>query len=92
MSKKFYVSNLEDLNEYERENNKISYARLCDRVFNNMVLCNNIVDVDETLFDNIICGDVCEYVDSEGNYYTREEFENDEESKIEEQPICIVKN
>lgn len=29
---KFYVSNMEDLNEYEREHNKISYRRLIERV------------------------------------------------------------
>ena len=39
---KMYV-NMEDLNEYEKENNKISYRRLVDRFFQNMILCNNIV-------------------------------------------------
>lgn len=85
MSKKFYVSNLEELNEYEREHNKISYARLCDRVFSDMILCNNIAEVDEAIFDNVITGNLYDYVDDDGNYYTQEEFEQDEAGKIYEQ-------
>lgn len=43
---KFYVSNMEDLNEYEREHNKISYRRLIERVgdiwlFNNAPKLSN---------------------------------------------------
>ena len=39
---KMYVKN-EDLNEYEKENNKISYKRLVNRLFTDMILCNDIV-------------------------------------------------
>ena len=85
MSKKFYVSKLEELNEYEREHNKISFGRLCNRVFSDMILCNNITKIDESIFDNIVIGDLYDYTDDEGNYYTQEEFEQDETGKIYEQ-------
>lgn len=34
--------NTKDLNEYEREHNKISYKRLVNRLFTDMILCNDI--------------------------------------------------
>ena len=34
--------NTKDLNEYERENNRISYKRLVNRLFTDMILCNDI--------------------------------------------------
>lgn len=39
---------LKNLNEYEREHNRISYRRLVERLFDDMILCNNIAkDFDE---------------------------------------------
>ena len=46
------------LNEYEREHKKISYRTLLNRLNINCILCNNIVNIDEFLFDNIVCGSV----------------------------------
>lgn len=56
MASKLYISSYEDLNEYERQHNRISYARLCNRVFSDMILCNNIDKVDPTIFDNVVVG------------------------------------
>lgn len=56
---KMYVKN-EDLNEYEKENNKISFRRLVERLFPEMVMCNDITK----LF----------YADINGTY-TEPEFE-----------------
>lgn len=55
---KFYISSMEDLNDYERQHNKISYATLCNRAFGSMILCNEIVNVDNEIFDNIENGDI----------------------------------
>ena len=38
---KMYVK-MEDLNEYEREHNKISFKRLVNKLFTDMILCNDI--------------------------------------------------
>ena len=72
---KFYVSNMEDLNEYEREHNKISYKRLVDRFFTDMILCNDITK----LFYNEIGGEYCEPTLELGTNYNEE---NDEYFEI----------
>ena len=38
---KMYVK-MEDLNEYEKEHNSISFKRLFDKLFTDAILCNNI--------------------------------------------------
>lgn len=38
---KMYINNIENLNAYEREHNKISYRRLIDKVSNGIWLFNN---------------------------------------------------
>ena len=64
---KKYVSNLEELNGEEKRTGKISYKRLIERVSNNLILCNNIVNIDESLFDNIVLGEI---YDEETEEYT----------------------
>ena len=39
-----YVKN-EDLNEYEKEHNKISFKRLINKLFSDMILCNDITKI-----------------------------------------------
>ena len=48
---KMYVE-MEDLNEYERKHNKISFKRLVNKLFSDMILCNDITK----LFYNEISG------------------------------------
>ena len=50
--------NLEELNEEEKRTKKISYARLIKRICDNMILCNDITNIDDSLYDNIIIGSV----------------------------------
>jgi hypothetical protein len=87
--KKFYINNLEDLNEEEKRTNRVSYARLCDRLFDSMILCNNITDVDPEIFDNVVVGDLYEYRDNDGEYHTKEEYENDTTGDIYEEMTDI---
>ena len=56
---KKYV-NYEELNEEEKKRNKISYKRLINRITNNLILCNNIVNIDDNIFDNIAVGEIPE--------------------------------
>lgn len=60
---KMYV-NFENLNDYEKEHNRISYKRLVERYFNNMILCNNIVNNYEDL--EIVAGS--DYDEEEDTY------------------------
>ena len=67
---KMYV-NEKDLNEYEKENNKVSFKRLVDRLFSDMILCNDITK----LFYNNLGGKYIEPEFEIGNDYDEE---NDE--------------
>lgn len=68
---KMYVKK-EDLNEYEKEHNKISFKRLVNKLFTDMILCNDITK----LFYNEI-----------GGKYTEPQIEigTDYDEKTEEQ-------
>lgn len=60
---KMYV-NFENLNDYEKEHNRISYKRLVERYFDNMILCNNIANNYEDL--EIVAGS--DYDEEEDTY------------------------
>ena len=49
---------LKDMGEYELENGRASYKTLVDRFVGNRVLCNNIVDIDETIWENVVVGNL----------------------------------
>lgn len=47
---KMYV-NMEDLNDYEKEHNRVSYRRLVDRISNNIWLFNKAPELSDYMFD-----------------------------------------
>lgn len=47
---KMYV-NMEDLNDYEKKHNRVSYRRLVDRVSNNIWLFNKAPELSDYMFD-----------------------------------------
>ena len=49
--KKFYVSKNE-LNDEELRTGKVSYGRIVDRYIKDLILCNNIANIDESVWDN----------------------------------------
>ena len=49
---------LKDMGNYELENGKASYKTLVDRFVGNRVLCNNIVNIDEFIYDNVVVGNL----------------------------------
>ena len=49
---------LESMGEYEKENNRASYRTLVERFIGDIVLCNNVVEVDEYLYDNVVVGNL----------------------------------
>lgn len=52
--KKFYIGNVNELNDEEKKTGRVSYRRLIDRYIDDLVLCNNIVNIDGALFDNMV--------------------------------------
>ena len=51
--KKFYVSNVEELNEEEKRTGCVSYRRIIERYIDNLVLCNKIEEIDELVWESM---------------------------------------
>lgn len=51
--KKFYVSSKDELNEDELKSGCVSFRRIIDRYISDLVLCNEIVNIDSSVDENI---------------------------------------
>lgn len=71
---KMYV-NKEKLNQEELRTGKVSYRRIIDRYVEDIVLCNNIEQLDDSIFDNAI------------NLYNDE---NDDGNEIYQYYLCNI--
>lgn len=63
---KFYINDLEVLNENEKSTGTISYARLCDYLFSDMILCNNILEIDPDIIYNEEIGSLYDTENEDG--------------------------
>lgn len=70
--KKFYVSNVEELNEVEKKSGCVSYRRIIERYIDNLVLCNKIEEIDELVWE----------------YMQNIDFDSDEEINIYQYYLC----
>lgn len=50
---KMYVKK-EDLNKEELRTGKVSYSRVIEKFIGNIVLCNNIEELDDSIFENAV--------------------------------------
>lgn len=68
MKKLIYLceSRVKELNEYEKEHKKISYRTLIKYYDMTPILCNNIINVEECLYDYLECGNI---YNEEEDYY-----------------------
>lgn len=76
-------------NREEKRTGKASYKTVFDRFIKEGFLCNNIRDIDPSIWENISVGDLYYYIDTDGNERTREEYENDETGEIYEEATDI---
>lgn len=51
--KKFYVSNVDELNGEEKRTGCVSYGRIIKRYISDLVLCNKIEEIDELVWENM---------------------------------------
>lgn len=51
--KKFYVSNVDELNEQEKKTGCVSYRRIIERYISDLVLCLKIEEIDELVWENM---------------------------------------
>lgn len=80
---------MENRSEEEKRTGKASYKTVFDRFIQEGFLCNNIRDIDTSIWENISVGDLYYYIDKDGNERTREEYENDETGEIYEEAADI---
>ena len=59
-------SRFKELNEYEKEHKRISYRTLLNYYNITPILCNNIINIEECLYDNIEVGSI---YNEEEDYY-----------------------
>ena len=84
MSKRKFYLREEYRNKQEKETGLVSYGTFAKRYFQDLVLCNKLPEIDSSIWDNIQTGNPFYYVDENGEYRTKEEYENDETGTIEE--------
>lgn len=78
----------EKMGDYEKEQGCASYRTLIEYFVGDIVLCNNIAKIDETIYENMN-GNAFYYIDNEGNYRTLEEYNNDTTGDIYEESADI---
>ena len=73
----------EKMGEYEKEQGYASYKTIVDYFIGDCVLCNNIIDIDTTIYDNINENGF-RYIDYKtGEEKTKEEYDADNSGNIE---------
>lgn len=70
--KKFYISSKEELNGEELKTGRVSYRKIITRFIRDLVLCNNITEIDFSVYDNI----------------RYEDLEDDEDLEIYQYYLC----
>lgn len=76
---------LEKMGEYEKEKGFASYRTIIERFIGDIVLCNNIVDIDTSVYDNMNENNIYYWDNIKNDYATKEEYENDKENNISEE-------
>ena len=66
----------EKMGNYEKEQGYASYKTIVDYFIGDLVLCNNIVEVDQSVYDNLIIEE--KYYNENDEEITEEEYYNDD--------------
>ena len=73
------------MGEYEKEQGYASYRTIIDYYIGDIVLCNNIVEVDESVIDNMTLQNEIKYYNKNGEEITDDEYYEDENAYSEEE-------
>lgn len=87
----------EKMGKYEKEQGFASYRTIVDHYIGDIVLCNNIVEVDQSVYDNLIIEE--KYYNENDEEITEEEYYNDDNaycdssvSEIYQYYLCNISN
>ena len=73
----------EKMGDYEKEQGRASYRTLVNYYIGDIVLCNNIVNEDESVFYNMEQEDTTKYYNENGEEISEEEYYNDDNAYTE---------
>ena len=85
--KKIGLLKNEKMGDYEKEQGWASYRTLVNYYIGDIVLCNNIIDIDTSVYDNMIQEDNTRYYNANGEEISEDEYYNDADAYADyEQP------
>ena len=73
----------EKMGDYEKEQGYASYRTIVEYYVGDIVLCNNIVEIDESVYDNLLLNEEERYYNENGEEITEEEYYNDDNAYCE---------
>ena len=83
MASKIGLLKSSKMGDYETENGYASYRTIIDYFCGNIVLCNNIVSVDVSIYENMNNNGLYYYNTETNEEATQEDYNNDEKGIIE---------
>lgn len=81
MEKMGLIKNAERMGKYELEQGHASYKTLVNYYIGDIVLCNNIAEIDSSIYDNLEIEE--KYYNENGEEITEEEYYNDDDAYCE---------
>lgn len=77
-NKKIGLLKLESMGDYEKEQGYASYRTIIERFIGDIVLCNNIIEIDESVYENMTIQSEEKYYNENGEEITEEEYYEDD--------------
>lgn len=87
-NKKIGLLKTEDMGQYELEQGFASYSTIVERYIGDIVLCNNIIDVDYSIYDNMN-SNAYRYINTETGEEVTQEYYNNNEDKCDIENVDI---
>ena len=75
----------EKMGDYEKEQGYASFRTIVDYYIGDIVLCNNIVEVDESVIDNMTLQNETKYYNANDEEITEDEYYEDDNAYCEEE-------
>lgn len=83
MYKKMGLLKSDEMGEYEKEQGRASYRTIISYFIGDIVLCNNIINEDDSVYYNMMDKQETKYYNEDGEEISEDEYYNDENAYIE---------